>query len=283
MISATETIAESDYRLVCDLVYKHSRIALGANKHELVAGRIKKRLRQLGMSSYSEYSRLLLSPRGAVELEALIDIISTNFTNFFRDIQHFEFLRREILPKLDPKRRLASHKFRVWSAACSSGEEPYSIAITLAEFFSRSPQSTWEIEASDISTRMLDLANRGIYDLQQVRLPQPDWLGRFFQRGHNDYAGYCRVKPEIRKGIRFHHLNLFSNRYPFAAEFHVVFCRNVMIYFDRNSQQQLVRKMVDCLLPGGYLFVGPSESLIGIEHPLRYVKPSIYRKETISS
>lgn len=279
MISVTETIAESDYQLICDLVYQHSRIALGANKHELVSGRIKKRLRQLGLPDYSDYCRLLVSPDGSGELEALIDVISTNFTNFFRDPQHFDFLRREILPKLDLQDRARPHKFRVWSAACSSGEEPYSIACVLADFFPRAPRWSWEIEATDISTRMLEAAGRGIYELDKVRLPQADWLRRFFQRGHNRFAGYGRVKPEIRKAVQFHHLNLFQARYPFAAPFDVIFCRNVMIYFDRPSQQQLVLKLFQWLRPGGHLFVGPSESLIGISHPLRYVKPSIYRKE----
>lgn len=274
------SLSEPDYRFIRDLVYQRSRINLGNHKQELVAGRVAKRLRQLGMESYSEYCHFLESEAGQVELTDLIDAISTNHTSFFRDLRHFEFLRGEILPKLETLiPRSKPRKLRVWSAACSSGEEPYSIALCLADHFSKVKGWSWEVEATDISTRILAAAEAGIYDAQQVTLPQPDWLRRYFQRGVNAYEGCYRVKREVREQVRFYHANLFQPQYPFPPGFHVVFCRNVMIYFDRPTQQQLLQKIAEHSARGAYLFVGPSESLIGIRGSFRYLSPGIYQKD----
>lgn len=279
----TQTIPsldEREYRLIRDLVYQESRINLGNNKQELVSGRVGKRLRHLGLHSYAEYCRYLESELGQQELRNLIDAISTNYTSFFREAKHFEFLQNEILMKLDDRAgRTAGRKFRVWSAACSSGEEPYSLAVCLANFFSKRPAWNWEVAATDISSRMLAAAEAGIYEAAQVKLPNPEWLRRYFQRGFNRFAGHFRVKPELREKVQFHHVNLFQARYPFAPGFQVVFCRNVMIYFDRPTQLQLIQRITEFLAPGGFLFIGPSESLIGIKHALRYLQPSIYGKE----
>jgi chemotaxis protein methyltransferase CheR len=277
MLSQSRAIAPDEYQLIRDLVYKHSRIALGPSKQELVSGRVRKRLRHLRMETFSEYCHYLQSVEGLKELRNLIDAISTNYTNFFRDLHHFEYLKDEILQKLPLP---GAHKFRIWSAACSSGEEPYSMAMVLADFFERLPRWTWEVEASDISTRMLDIAQAGVYEREQLRLPNAEWLRRFFQRGVNEFEGYCRIKGDLRGRVRFHHLNLFQPHYPFSTGFNVIFCRNVMIYFDRATQQQLVHRLADFLAPGGFLLIGPSESLIGTKHTLRYIKPSIYQRET---
>lgn len=275
----TRNLSESEYRFLRDLVYQRSRINLGESKHELVASRIGKRLRQLGLHSYSDYCRYLQSQNGQEELTDFIDAISTNHTSFFRDPSHFDFLRKQIMePMRATARTAAVRKFRVWSAACSSGQEPYSIALCLAEFFATIPGWNWEIDASDISTRMLSAAQAGIYEAEQVTLPNNDWLRRYFQRGVRAYEGCFRVKPEIRDRVRFHHINLFQPRYPFPSGFQVVFCRNVMIYFDRPTQQNLIQKIADHSTTGAFLFVGPSESLIGIKHSFQYVAPGIYQK-----
>lgn len=275
----THSLSEADYRFIRDLVYERSRINLGNHKHELVAGRVGKRLRRLGLQSYSQYCDFLQSDSGQEELIDLIDAISTNHTSFFRDLRHFEFLRNHVLPALVSASRASARKIRIWSAACSSGEEPYSIAICLAEFFSRVNGWTWEIDATDISTRMLAGAEAGIYEADQVKLPQMEWLKRYFQRGVNAYDGYYRVKNFLRSQVRFNHVNLFQPRYPFAPGYQVVFCRNVMIYFDRETQEQLLKRIADYSALGAFLFVGPSESLIGIRGCFRYCAPGIYQKD----
>lgn len=272
-------LSEADYRFIRDLVYERSRINLGNHKQELVAGRIGKRLRQLGFQHYSQYCDFLQSDRGEDELVDLINAISTNHTSFFRDLRHFEFLRNQVLPKITSAPQVPARKLRVWSAACSSGEEPYSIAICLAEFFARTPGWTWQIDATDISTRMLAHGENGIYEADQVKLPQMEWLKRYFQRGVNAYQGHYRVKSALRSQIRFHHVNLFQPRYPFPSGYQIVFCRNVMIYFDRETQQQLLKRIADHSAPGAFLFVGPSESLIGIRGCFRYCSPGIYQKD----
>ena len=275
----THSLSEVDYRFIRDLVYERSRISLGDHKQELVAGRVAKRLRQLGLQSYSEYCDFLLTCDGEEELIDLVDAISTNHTSFFRDPGHFDFLRTQILPKLASAARNQARKIRVWSAACSSGEEPYSIGICLAEFFSKTPGWSWEIDATDISTRILARAEAGIYEADHVKLPQPEWLRRYFQRGVNSYAGHYRVKVELRSQVHFHHVNLFQRSYPFPPGYQIVFCRNVMIYFDRATQQQLLKRLADHSAPGALLFVGPSESLIGIRDCFRYCAPGVYQKE----
>jgi chemotaxis protein methyltransferase CheR len=275
-------IATEDYDFIRKLVYDRSRINLGPDKQELVRGRLQKRLHVLGVESFGTYCRLLRGSGGDEEITALLDVISTNFTNFFREWKHFEFLQHTALPgwgaALDNNPR---ETLRIWSAACSSGEEPYSLAILLAEFFRLRPRPehpNWQILASDISTRMLSSARQAVYKGERITLPDQSWLRSHFQKGVGQWSGCYRVKPELRERVRFERLNLIESPYPFTETFHAIFCRNVMIYFDGPTQKQLVPHLVQHLMPGGFLFVGHSESLIGIEHGLRCVQPSIYQR-----
>ncbi|MBC8096978.1 MAG: protein-glutamate O-methyltransferase [Akkermansiaceae bacterium] len=269
-------IAKEDYDFICRLVYEKSRIHLGADKQGLVTSRLAKRLRQLQLSSYHEYCQLLSSPAGQEELRFLIDRISTNHTHFFREIKHFEFLGDNILSTW--RRNNPGETFRIWSAACSSGEEPYSLAIYLAEKLAPAAGGQWHIDASDISTRVLALARTGVYDSERLNDVSPDWLRRHFQKGMRQWEGQFRVKEELRQRIAFHHLNLLQPGYPFTKPFHVIFCRNVMIYFDRATQTELISHLSAALAPGGYLMVGHSESLSAIKHSLQLVQPAVYRK-----
>jgi chemotaxis protein methyltransferase CheR len=273
-------IATEDYEFIRRLVYEHSRINLGADKMELVRSRVQKRLRALGLSDFESYCRLLDAPGGEDELTALLDVISTNVTHFFREYRHFEFLQNEVLPAWQKSTgRKPGAALRVWSAACSSGEEPYSIAILLAEYFRDRPALDWQITATDISTRMLATAQQGIYQADRVKPPSPEWLPAYFQKGTGSWEGCCRVKSSLRQRVSFRRLNLIQWPYPFAEKFDLIFCRNVMIYFDRETQEQLVPRLAGQLAPGGHLIVGHSESLIGIEHRLKTVRPSVYRYE----
>jgi chemotaxis protein methyltransferase CheR len=272
------TLSPAAYEFIAELVYQHSRIRLGADKQALVSGRLVKRLRALELDAFEDYCDLLRSAAGAAELGQLIDAISTNHTHFFREIEHLHFLRDTVLPELMPALVKAREPFRIWSAASSSGEEPYTIAIVLAEFVRLHGAMDWQIEGSDISTRVLAKARDGIYAAGSVQLPQPDLLPRYFQRGTGDNEGFYRVKDALRSRVKLHHLNLLQARYPVAPQQHVIFCRNVMIYFDPPTQQELVTKLIAHLAPGGYLIVGHSESLLAAKHSLRTVKPAIYRK-----
>ena len=276
----TDTIQldDRDFDFLCRLIYDQSRIRLGPDKKTLVTSRLAKRLRQLQLPDYHEYCELLRSPAGEAELRFLIDRISTNHTHFFREMKHFDFLREKVLPQWRAQSKVKKEMFRIWSAACSSGEEPYSLAIHLAEHLAPAGPNTWQIEASDISTRVLEIAERGVYDSDKLAGISQELLHRHFQKGVREWHGHFRIKEELRQRIGFHQLNLLQDNYPFARPFDVIFCRNVMIYFDRPTQESLVGYLAERLVPGGYLMVGHSESLSGIKHSLRLVQPAIYLK-----
>lgn len=276
--SFTATLSAEAYRTLAALVYQHSRIRLGPDKQPMLANRLRKRLRTLGLVSYDDYCGVLHSANGPDEIEQLVDLISTNHTRFFREPDHFTFLTSRILPELVSQLAAERGSLRVWSAAASSGEEPYTLAIVLAEYFREHPRVEWQIEASDISHRMLEHAERGIYPLDTQHSLAPELLRRYFQRGVGDRTGKCRVKPELRERVQFQRINLFQAEYPVAREQHVIFCRNVMIYFDPPSRASLVQKLTRQLAPGGFLLIGHSESLMGIRHELEAVRQSVFRK-----
>jgi chemotaxis protein methyltransferase CheR len=271
-------LADRDFEFLCRLIYEQSRIRLGPDKRTLVASRLAKRLRQLQLGDYHEYCELLRSPAGTDELRFLIDRISTNHTHFFREIKHFDFLREKILPVWRTRTQARPETFRVWSAACSSGEEPYSLAIHLDEHLAPADTGCWQIEGSDISTRVLDIARQGIYATDKLGDVKPDKLHRYFQKGMGQWQGNFRIKDDLRQRVNFHHLNLLENNYPFAHPFELILCRNVMIYFDRVTQEALVSHLAARLAPGGHLMVGHSESLSGIKHSLRLIQPAVYLK-----
>jgi chemotaxis protein methyltransferase CheR len=268
-------LSDADYEFLRRLVYEHSRINLGSDKRALVSGRVAKRLRLLKIDSYAEYCRLLKTADGEDELGNLIDVISTNHTLFFREESHFDWLRSVLLPHWRNSHDQAE-TFRAWSAASSSGEEPYTLAIVLAEFFGL--DGDWSIDATDISTRVLARAEQGIYSADKLASVSPELQRRYFQRGVGQWHGQFRVKAPLREHLRFQHLNLLQPTYPFSKRFHVIFCRNVMIYFDRPTQETLIAKLTDQLEPDGHLFVGHSESLSGVKHSLRLIQPAIYHK-----
>ena len=276
---------DSDYHFIRSLVYERSRINLGPDKRELVAARLGKRLRAMQIASISDYCSYLRTPEAQDEVANLIDAISTNHTFFFREEQHFEFLRTVALPELAARRRAERWPaLRVWSAACSSGEEPYSLAITLAETFPvLAPDMAWRIEATDISHRVLDRARAAIYEERGVvgHVPPP-LVTKYFQRGFGPQQGNYRVKPCLQEHVVFSHLNLIDDEFPFPDHFQVVVCRNVMIYFDRPTQEHLVARLAAHLVPGGFLLVGHSESLTGIKHSLTLLAPAIYRRPAIA-
>jgi chemotaxis protein methyltransferase CheR len=205
--------------------------------------------------------------------------MSTNHTFFFRERKHFDFLEQTVLPDFDKNLQFRGDGcFRCWSAAASTGEEPYSISIVLAMHGDRNPGFRWEMECSDISRSAMETAMDGIYPEARLDDVPPELKKRFFQRGVGSQVGRFRVKAELRNRMNWHLMNLFQDVYPFDRKFHVVFCRNVMIYFDKPSQEHLVQRISRLLVPGGYLKVGHSESLSGVRHNLQTVRPAVYRK-----
>ncbi len=271
---------DSEFEFIRSVVYERSRINLGPDKRELVSARVGKRLRATNAASLGDYCTLLQAGDADEELAHLIDAISTNHTFFFREIAHFDFLRQRAVPELTARARAENwNAFRVWSAASSSGEEAYSIAITLAECLGQQP---WQIEGTDISNRILAKASAAIYREETVKRLDATMVRTYFQRGVGPQAGNYRVKASLRNRVAFHHLNLLEGEPPFRDPFQVIFCRNVMIYFDRPTQEELIARLVRRLVPGGYLFVGHSESLTHIRHGLRTIQPAIYQKPTVS-
>jgi chemotaxis protein methyltransferase CheR len=273
---------DSEYDFIRALVYERSRIQLGPDKRELVTARLGKRLRATQLPNIGDYCRMLKTTDCEEELGHLIDAISTNHTFFFRESAHFEFVRHQVIPELLHRRHTERWPhFNAWSAACSSGEEPYSLAITLAEALQNTGWP-WQIEATDISRRVLAKATAAIYPADTVTKVPPASLRAHFQRGIGPQEGNYRVKPSLQSGITFRHLNLLGGEPPFRDPFHVIFCRNVMIYFDRATQEELVAKLTRRLIPGGYLLVGHSESLTAIRHTLQMVRPATYRRPPTS-
>lgn len=256
------------------LIYDESGISLSDQKQSLVASRLSKRMRELGLMTFTEYYEQVTSDPTREEFVRLLDLISTNKTDFFREAKHFEFLRERILPELTGEKRI-----RIWSSACSTGEEPYTIAMTLYEGVSDPSQWDFQVLASDLSTRVLAKAAAGVYSEDRFRDVPPDVLRRHFLRGRGEQAGAYKVKPHLAQMIRFRRLNLMNDQFPIQAPLDLVFCRNVMIYFDRPTQGRLVNKFHRYLKPGGYLFIGHSESLQWVEHPFKLLAPTIYQKE----
>ena len=228
------------YRTLVALVYQHSHIRLGPDKQPMLANRLRKRLRALGSFPMTTTAPCSI-PEGPDEIEQLVDLISTNHTRFFREPEHFTFLANRILPELIPRLVSSRSPLRVWSAAASSGEEPYTMAIVLAEFFRAYPASRLAGRGFGYLHRMLDQAERGIYPLDARHALPPELLRRYFQRGVGVQDGTCRVKADLRERVQFQRINLFQAEYPVPREQHVIFCRNVMIYFDPASRATLVQ------------------------------------------
>jgi chemotaxis protein methyltransferase CheR len=271
----------AEYEFLCQLVYKHSRIHLGPDKKEMVGQRLQRRMKTVGLSSYQEYCDFLKSYEGRDELAELMDAISTNVPSFFREEQHFQFLANTALPQwvADPNRR-PGDVFQIWSAGCSSGEEPYSAAIVLADFFGRHPGHQGQVAASDISLHALQRAREGTYRIEDVKLPEVEWLKRYFLKGVGAYQGKCRVKDDVKKLVTFRHSCLFQNDFPADKSADVIFCRNVMCNFDRESREDLVQRLSRKLTPGGHLLIGHSESLLGMQNDFNKISPSIYHLQT---
>ncbi|HTB96816.1 MAG TPA: protein-glutamate O-methyltransferase [Terracidiphilus sp.] len=273
-----EGISRSDYGRLCTLIHAEAGIHLGPDRGTMLEIRIKRRLKALDLDSYSDYCEYLFGQQGRTrELVHLIDVVTTNKTDFFREPKHFEYLIATALPDL-MRRVAAGRALVVWSAGCSTGEEPYTLAMLLSEYAQNHPGFRFRIIASDISTVVLEKARLGIY-AEEVAEPVPAVLRRrYFLRGRDAKMRQVRVVPEIRRLVEFRYLNFMDDDYRLAESADVIFCRNVIIYFNRETQEKILRKLAGCLIGGGYLFVGHAETLHTMRLPLKPVGPSLYRK-----
>lgn len=265
------TLNAREFDRIRRLAHDTFGLDLRAGKETLVSARLGKHIRKSGCRSFDEYYQHVVEDRTGEALINLIDALTTNHTSFFREPAHFDFLRKTFLPEWKAK------SIDIWSAACSTREEPYSIAMCLLEELDAAAARNVHILATDISTRVLGVAEKGIYATERLEgLPQSE-LRSFWLRGEGDWAGCYRAKKELRTLIEFRRLNLLE---PVSriGHFSLIFCRNVMIYFDKATQQRVVERLAGCLEPGGYLLTGHAESLTGIAHGLQFVQPAVYRK-----
>ncbi len=254
------------------LLYGTCGINLGEDKAGLVKARLLKRLRALDIPSFAAYMRHVREDASGAEMTALVDVLTTNKTSFFRESQHFDYLRESVLPGLRESGRV-----RFWSAGCSSGEEPYSLAILMREEIPDLDRLDTRILATDLSTRILATARAGVYETDRVSDMDPALVARYFEAVSDRSGRAFRVRDHVRRMVSLAHLNLL-HPWPMQGPFDVIFCRNVMIYFDRPTQQRLVERFAALLRPGGLLFVGHSESLTSLSNTVRYVRPAVYAK-----
>lgn len=265
-----QAISDTEFAHFQRFIFDAAGITLSDAKKALVAGRLSRRLTHHHLESFGEYFRLLSAPHQRAEVQIAVDLLTTNETYFFRESKHFDFLRQQALAA-----RNRSQMFRVWSAASSSGEEAYSIAMVLADCLEAT--TPWEVMGSDISTRVLAGAQRAHYSMERARHIPQSYLQRFCLKGHDEHEGSLLVNRQLRSRVNFRQVNL-NAALPELGLFDIIFLRNVMIYFSEETKRQVVARVVSLLKPGGYFCIGHSESLSDISQAVTAVAPSIYQK-----
>ena len=266
---ANVVLHDQEFAQFRDMIYSIAGITMSPAKKQLISSRLAKRLKHHSLSSYGDYFHLISSHHGKAELQIAVDALTTNETHFFREPKHFDFLRQQVIPA-----RKAGRGLRIWSAACSSGEEPYSIAMMLDELLGKEP---WEVLASDISTHVLEKARNGLYPAERIPEIPKNYLSRYCLKGVGENDGTMLIEPSLRERVRFMQHNLTETPAK-LGEFDVIFLRNVMIYFDQETKRQVVSQLLPLLRPGGYFLVGHSESLNGVTTDVQLVVPAVYRK-----
>lgn len=274
---ALPRLSDRGLRSIAELVRGYCGISVGADKHQLVENRLRRRVRELKFDSLEAYADYVAADPTGAEIETLVDLLSTNHTAFFREVEHVHVLFDRLGPALR-RREVAGASLRVWSAGASSGEEPFTLAMMAAEDTRLNPLSRWSFTASDISHRMLAVAKRGVYSLSAVDAVPLDLLHYYFERGVGAQDGNCRLRRELRDTVVFRRINLLDEQYPFAERQHVIFCRNVLIYFDLPTRKLVVERLMNYLAPGGFLVVGYSESLSGLVSGLRSFSHGVYTR-----
>ena len=274
LLVASPDLAAADFRRISEIVYRTSGIVLPPGKEGLVRSRLAGRLRELGVPTFGEYVARVGDGGDGAELARMVDLLTTNKTSFYRERAHFDYLRDRVLPAL----RARGGRAQLWSAGCSSGEEPYTLAMLVRETAPANERLDWKILATDLSARVLARARAGTYDAETLADVPAAERQRWFEPAPPTLRGPAmQAREELRRMVSFARLNLMDP-WPMRGPFDAILCRNVMIYFDRPTQERLVGRFWELLAPGGTLFVGHSESLTGLSHRFRYVQPAVYER-----
>lgn len=263
------------FKKLSDFIYSNYGLKMPITKKVLVESRLHRRLKVLNIDNFTEYLSYVFSTKNHEEIVNMIDVISTNKTDFFRENIHFEYIKNTILPTVNP---LSTPIYNIWSAGCSSGEEPYTIAMTLSQYAEQHRGLDYRILATDISTIVLEAAKQGIYHESKSKDIPPMLLKKYFLKSKDTNDQLVRVIPELRSKVTFQRLNFMDSTYNISTMFDIVFCRNVLIYFDKQTQEKVINNLCTKLKKGGYLFLGHSESIIGINVPLKQMQPTIFVK-----
>ncbi|MFA6596697.1 MAG: CheR family methyltransferase [Ignavibacteriaceae bacterium] len=274
------TLSKSDFTRLSSFIYDQCGIKMPDSKKIMVEARLRKRLKDLQMHSYGQYCEFLFSQKGSEEeITQMVDVITTNKTDFFREPKQFNFLTETALSELLNTNGAGIQKpLKAWSAGCSTGEEPYTLSIVLSEFAQNFSRYSFNILATDISTRVLEKAATGIYDEERTEPILRSLMQKYFLRSKNKEKKLVRVIPELRRSINFQWLNFMENDFGIKEKFDLIFCRNVIIYFDKPTQDRLIAKLLSYLKPGGYFFLGHSESIFDTNLPIIQVAASTYKK-----
>jgi chemotaxis protein methyltransferase CheR len=268
-------MSQADFSKLKEFIYTESGIKITDAKKTMLEARLQKRLRGLGLRSFSQYCDYLFSPAGIErELAQMIDQVTTNKTDFFREPAHFDYLTSRVLPELARSKR----HVMIWSAGCSSGEEPYTLSMVISEYTDMGGKISFLILATDISMRVLEKAQHAVYEYERIAPISAALQKKYLLRSKDRTKNLYRVMPGLRKHVQFRRLNFMDGDFGFREEVDVIFCRNVIIYFDKPTQERLLNKFCNCLTPDGYIFMGHSETLLGMDVPLVQVAPTVYRR-----
>ncbi len=273
-----DQLSKRNFEALSKFIYSYSGIKMPLSKSTMLEGRLRRRLRVTGIATFDDYCDYLFN-QGGIEREAiyLIDAVTTNKTDFFREPKHFDYMRDVALG--DIVRQFSERRLRVWSSACSTGAEPYTLAMVMSDYLqSQAPDRDYFILATDLSTDVLQKAQKGIYSSDMMAPVPPDMMRRYVMRAANAHRQEMRVAPMLRQKVGFARMNLMDAKYPIGDPMHIIFCRNVLIYFDKQTQSQVLTRLCNSLAPGGYLFIGHSETVSGFDLPIRQVANTIFKR-----
>lgn len=273
-----DRLSKRNFEALSKFIYSYSGIKMPLSKSTMLEGRLRRRLRVTGIATFDDYCDYLFN-QGGIEREAiyLIDVVTTNKTDFFREPKHFDYMRDVALA--DILRQFSDRRLRIWSSACSTGAEPYTLAMVMSDYLqSQAPDRDYFILATDLSTDVLQKAQKGIYSSDMMAPVPPEMMRRYVMRATNAHRQEMRVAPALRQKVGFARMNLMDAKYPIGDPMHIIFCRNVLIYFDKQTQAQVLTRLCNNLVPGGYLFIGHSETVTGFDLPIRQVANTIFKR-----
>lgn len=273
-----DRLSKRNFEALSKFIYSYSGIKMPLSKSTMLEGRLRRRLRVTGIATFDDYCDYLFNHDG-IEREAiyLIDAVTTNKTDFFREPKHFDYMRDVALG--DIVRQFSERRLRIWSSACSTGAEPYTLAMVMSDYLqSQAQDRDYFILATDLSTDVLQKAQKGIYSSDMMAPVPPDMMRRYVMRATNAHRQEMRVAPMLRQKVGFARMNLMDAKYPIGDPMHIIFCRNVLIYFDKQTQSQVLTRLCNSLAPGGYLFIGHSETVSGFDLPIRQVANTIFKR-----